>query len=117
MLYRLTTLLLLPLHLPTLYLLLPTTLPLVLPRPPMLQGWLLLLVSRLERTLRELVIVTVLLTVLTIRCCNVGYVLTTYSGADGKPIKIPCACPPPQAQYIAALQANVAAGHAINKSV
>ncbi|KAK7689899.1 hypothetical protein QCA50_006538 [Cerrena zonata] len=36
------------------------------------------------------------------------------NGADGKPIKIPCACPPPQAQYIAALQANVAAGHAIN---
>jgi hypothetical protein len=35
-------------------------------------------------------------------------------GPDGKAIKIPCACPPAQGTYIAALQANVAAGKAIN---
>jgi len=32
----------------------------------------------------------------------------------GKPIKVPCSCPPPLPQFLAALNANVAAGHAIN---
>ncbi|TDL19756.1 hypothetical protein BD410DRAFT_726815 [Rickenella mellea] len=35
-------------------------------------------------------------------------------GADGKPIKIPCSCPPSQASFNQALSANVAAGHAVN---
>jgi hypothetical protein len=34
--------------------------------------------------------------------------------ASGKPIKIPCACPPPRDQFIASLNANVGAGHAVN---
>jgi len=36
------------------------------------------------------------------------------NGADGKPIKVPCACPPSQASFVASLQANVHAGHVIN---
>jgi len=36
------------------------------------------------------------------------------NGANGKPILIPCQCPPPREQFIAALNANVAAGHCIN---
>ncbi|ETW82137.1 hypothetical protein HETIRDRAFT_445021 [Heterobasidion irregulare TC 32-1] len=36
------------------------------------------------------------------------------NGTDGKPVKIPCACPPTQETYIAQLTANVNAGHAIN---
>jgi len=36
------------------------------------------------------------------------------NGPDGKPIKIPCACPPSQDVYIAQLKANVAAGRAVN---
>jgi len=36
------------------------------------------------------------------------------NGADGKPILVPCACPPDQGTFIAALQADVAAGHAIH---
>lgn len=36
------------------------------------------------------------------------------NGADGKPIKIPCACPPPQDVYINALVKNVQAGIAVN---
>ncbi|KZV70422.1 hypothetical protein PENSPDRAFT_607411 [Peniophora sp. CONT] len=36
------------------------------------------------------------------------------NGADGKPIKVPCQCPPDQATYIAALTADVQAGHAVN---
>ncbi|TFY63386.1 hypothetical protein EVG20_g6333 [Dentipellis fragilis] len=36
------------------------------------------------------------------------------NGADGKPIKVPCACPPSQDVYIQALTANVQAGKAIN---
>jgi hypothetical protein len=36
------------------------------------------------------------------------------NGADGKPIKIPCACPPDRAEFVRQLNANVAAGHAIN---
>ncbi|EPQ54796.1 hypothetical protein GLOTRDRAFT_11410, partial [Gloeophyllum trabeum ATCC 11539] len=36
------------------------------------------------------------------------------NGADGKPIKVPCACPPAQDEYISQLQANVNAGHAVN---
>ncbi|KZT28758.1 hypothetical protein NEOLEDRAFT_1057778 [Neolentinus lepideus HHB14362 ss-1] len=36
------------------------------------------------------------------------------NGADGKPIKVPCACPPSQDEYIQQLQANVNAGHAVN---
>jgi len=35
------------------------------------------------------------------------------NGADGNPIKIPCACPPPQDQYIQSLIANVQAGFAV----
>jgi hypothetical protein len=34
---------------------------------------------------------------------------------DGSPVKIPCSCPPPQDVYIAALRANVQAGHAVNQ--
>jgi len=36
------------------------------------------------------------------------------NGPTGAPIKIPCACPPSQGDFITALQANVAAGHAVN---
>lgn len=36
------------------------------------------------------------------------------NGADGKPIKIPCACPPDRDTFIKALSANVAAGKAVN---
>jgi len=35
-------------------------------------------------------------------------------GANGQPIKIPCACPPAQSEYIKQLVANVQAGHAVN---
>jgi len=34
--------------------------------------------------------------------------------AAGVPIKIPCSCPPDRNQFIDALNANVAAGHAVN---
>lgn len=36
------------------------------------------------------------------------------NGADGKPIKIPCACPPDRQTFVQELNKNVAAGHAIN---
>jgi Fe-S cluster biogenesis protein NfuA len=36
------------------------------------------------------------------------------NGPNGQPIKIPCACPPSQADFVTALQANVAAGKAVN---
>jgi len=36
------------------------------------------------------------------------------NGADGKPIKVPCSCPPAQDVYIKQLIANVQAGHALN---
>jgi len=36
------------------------------------------------------------------------------NGPDGKPVKVPCACPPSQDAYIAALTANVQAGKAVN---
>jgi len=36
------------------------------------------------------------------------------NGADGKPIKIPCACPPPRDQFLQSLQADINAGHAVN---
>lgn len=36
------------------------------------------------------------------------------NGADGKPIKIPCSCPPPQNVYLDALVKNVQAGIAVN---
>jgi hypothetical protein len=36
------------------------------------------------------------------------------NGADGKPIKVPCACPPPRDQFIQSLAANIAAGRAVN---
>jgi hypothetical protein len=36
------------------------------------------------------------------------------NGPDGKPVKVPCACPPAQDAYIAALSANVQAGQAVN---
>ncbi|TFY82665.1 hypothetical protein EWM64_g1339 [Hericium alpestre] len=36
------------------------------------------------------------------------------NGADGKPIKIPCACPPSEDEYIQQMTANANAGHAIN---
>jgi len=36
------------------------------------------------------------------------------NGANGQPIKVPCTCPPSQATYLAALEANVAASKAIN---
>jgi len=35
-------------------------------------------------------------------------------GANGQPIKIPCSCPPAQAEYVNQLIANVQAGHALN---
>lgn len=34
--------------------------------------------------------------------------------ANGQPIKVPCSCPPDQDAFIAALDANVAAGHAVH---
>lgn len=36
------------------------------------------------------------------------------NGPNGQPIKIPCACPPDRASFIQSLNANVAAGHAVN---
>ncbi|KAH8981822.1 hypothetical protein EDB86DRAFT_3129563 [Lactarius hatsudake] len=36
------------------------------------------------------------------------------NGADGKPIKIPCACPPDRQTFVQELNKNVAAGHVIN---
>jgi hypothetical protein len=36
------------------------------------------------------------------------------NGPDGNPIKVPCACPPAQDVYIAALTENVKAGKAVN---
>jgi hypothetical protein len=36
------------------------------------------------------------------------------NGPNGQPIKIPCFCPPPRGEFLAALEANVAAGHAVN---
>jgi hypothetical protein len=36
------------------------------------------------------------------------------NGPNGLPIEVPCSCPPDQANFITALQANVAAGHAVN---
>ncbi|KAI0265553.1 hypothetical protein BC834DRAFT_877453 [Gloeopeniophorella convolvens] len=36
------------------------------------------------------------------------------NGADGKPIKIPCACPPDRNAFIASLNGNVNAGHVVN---
>jgi len=38
------------------------------------------------------------------------------NGSNGQPIKVPCSCPPAQDVYISALEANVAAGHAINNT-
>lgn len=35
-------------------------------------------------------------------------------GADGQPIKIPCACPPDRQTFVQDLNTNVAAGHVIN---
>ncbi|KAI9450226.1 hypothetical protein BJY52DRAFT_198943 [Lactarius psammicola] len=36
------------------------------------------------------------------------------NGANGKPIKIPCACPPDRQTFVQELNKNVAAGHVIN---
>lgn len=36
------------------------------------------------------------------------------NGPDGKPIKVPCTCPPSQDVYIASLTKNVQAGQAVN---
>jgi len=36
------------------------------------------------------------------------------NGANGQPILIPCSCPPSAATFAASLNANVAAGHAVN---
>jgi hypothetical protein len=36
------------------------------------------------------------------------------NGANGKPIQVPCACPPPRSQFISSLAADIAAGHAVN---
>ncbi|KLO15952.1 hypothetical protein SCHPADRAFT_823863 [Schizopora paradoxa] len=36
------------------------------------------------------------------------------NGADGKPIKIPCSCPPPRDQFLQSLQSDIDAGHAVN---
>jgi len=35
-------------------------------------------------------------------------------GSDGRPIKVPCQCPPARDAFIESLNANVAAGHAVN---
>jgi len=35
-------------------------------------------------------------------------------GANGKPIAIPCSCPPPREQFLQSLQADINAGHAVN---
>ena len=36
------------------------------------------------------------------------------NGANGQPIKVPCACPPDAATFAQALNANIAAGKAVN---
>lgn len=36
------------------------------------------------------------------------------NGADGKPIKVPCSCPPPRDQFLQSLLADIKAGHAVN---
>lgn len=36
------------------------------------------------------------------------------NGANGQPIKVPCACPPDRNSFIQSLNANVNAGHAVN---
>ncbi|EIN12488.1 hypothetical protein PUNSTDRAFT_97244 [Punctularia strigosozonata HHB-11173 SS5] len=36
------------------------------------------------------------------------------NGANGQPIKVPCSCPPDRQTFINDLNANVAAGHAVN---
>jgi len=36
------------------------------------------------------------------------------NGANGQPIQVPCACPPPRSQFISSLAADIAAGHAVN---
>jgi len=36
------------------------------------------------------------------------------NGADGQPIKVPCSCPPPEAEFLSQLEANVAVGHAVH---
>ncbi|KAI0298177.1 hypothetical protein B0F90DRAFT_1669208 [Multifurca ochricompacta] len=36
------------------------------------------------------------------------------NGADGKPVQVPCTCPPDRATFIASLNANVNAGHIVN---
>lgn len=36
------------------------------------------------------------------------------NGADGKPIKIPCSCPPARDVFIQSLAADIAAGHAVH---
>ncbi|KAK0503683.1 hypothetical protein EDD18DRAFT_1062241 [Armillaria luteobubalina] len=38
------------------------------------------------------------------------------TGADGKPVLIPCSCPPERDSFIKDLSANVAAGHAVNNT-
>jgi hypothetical protein len=38
------------------------------------------------------------------------------TNAAGEVIKIPCFCPPPRADFIKALSANVAVGHAVNNT-
>ncbi|KAI0298165.1 hypothetical protein B0F90DRAFT_1735510 [Multifurca ochricompacta] len=35
-------------------------------------------------------------------------------GPDGKPVPVPCTCPPDRATFIASLNANVKAGHILN---
>ncbi|KAK0449430.1 hypothetical protein EV421DRAFT_1704819 [Armillaria borealis] len=39
------------------------------------------------------------------------------TGADGKPVLIPCSCPPERDSFIKSLSANVAAGHGVNNTV
>jgi len=36
------------------------------------------------------------------------------NGPNGKPILVPCSCPPSRASFISSLNANVAVGHAVN---
>jgi len=36
------------------------------------------------------------------------------NGANGKPVEIPCSCPPDRDSFVGSLNANVAAGHAVN---
>ncbi|KAI0292653.1 hypothetical protein B0F90DRAFT_1606854, partial [Multifurca ochricompacta] len=38
----------------------------------------------------------------------------TSLGANGQPIKIPCACPPDRQTFVKELNANVVAGHVLN---